>query len=131
MYSDRDFVAAVKKELARARSLFQGSDASNAALVEEVGELSKALMYEPWHCVFAEAVQVAVMAQRLAVEGDGTMREFRNEKVHQNGRRYGQAAFQMPRHKRAFMPPANVRPRSIRNRTAKPIDKTKIGKTAK
>ena len=131
MYSDDDFVNAVKKELARARSLFQGSDANNAALVEEVGELSKALMYEPWNCVFAEAVQVAVMAQRLAVEGDGTMREFRNEKVHQNGRRYGPKEFQMPRHKRAFLPPANVRPGSTKKPTAKLNDKTKIVKTAK
>lgn len=96
-FTDEAFVDAVKVELARARSLFHGSDASNAALVEEVGELSKALMYEPWNAVFAEAVQVAVMAQRLAVEGDRTMAEFRKDKVHAFGQRYVGRAFEMPR----------------------------------
>lgn len=96
LYSDEQFIRAVELELKRARHLFHGSDASNAALVEEVGELSKALMYEPWSNVFTEAVQVAVMAQRLATEGDPTMADFRNEKVHQGGTRYVGPEFEMP-----------------------------------
>jgi hypothetical protein len=46
--NDQEFAAAVQKEIARARSLFPGNEATAAALGEEVGEVFKALMYEPW-----------------------------------------------------------------------------------
>jgi hypothetical protein len=94
--TDQDFVEAVAAELARARAKFPGSEAANAALVEEVGEVSKALMYEPWDFLVKEAVQVAAMAQRLAVEGDQSMAEFRYRKVHDNGRRYMRPEHRMP-----------------------------------
>lgn len=48
-----------------------------AALTEEVGELAKALLSEPWERVVAEAVQVAAMAIRVAEEGDSTFAEYR------------------------------------------------------
>jgi hypothetical protein len=86
--TDQEFLDAVVKELKNARSKFPDSAASHAALVEEVGELSKALMYEPFNNVVAEAVQVATMALRVAVEGDSTMRHFRYVKVHDRGTRY-------------------------------------------
>jgi hypothetical protein len=86
--TDKQFLAEVLAEVRRARAKFPGANATNAALVEEVGELSKALMYEPFSNVIAEAVQVATMALRLATEGDGTMDDFRFDKFHQNGTRY-------------------------------------------
>ncbi len=51
------------------------------ALTEEVGEVAKALLEEPWQNVVDEAVQVATMALRLAVEGDPTMTEVRRTRL--------------------------------------------------
>lgn len=86
--SDAEFVATVAEELKRPRNKFPGSNATFAAFVEEVGEVGKALMCEPWNDLVREAVQVACMAQRLATEGDVTMRAFRNKNVHQFGERH-------------------------------------------
>jgi len=94
--TDNDFLVMVAAEVMRARAEFPGANATNAALVEEVGEVSKALMYEPWNAVVAEAVQVAAMCLRLATEGDATMKEFRWAKVHDHGRRYVGPEFEMP-----------------------------------
>jgi len=45
-----------------------------AALMEEVGELAQAIIQgQPRKAILAEAVQVAVMAQRIATEGDRTL----------------------------------------------------------
>lgn len=75
---DSAFVAAVREELGQARRKFPESVLSMVALVEEVGELAQALLkYRAdewtWDRVVAEAVQVAVMAQRVAVEGDSSI----------------------------------------------------------
>lgn len=67
-------------ELERARTKFPGPDATLAALVEEVGEVAKALMDESRERVRKEAVQVAVMAIRLILDGDATLDEFRRSK---------------------------------------------------
>lgn len=75
--TDKEFTEAVEAELQRARNKFPGKNATNAALVEEVGEVSTALMYESWEDVIKEAIQVATMAQRLAIEGDETFRDWR------------------------------------------------------
>lgn len=64
-------------ELERARTKFPGANATFAALVEEVGELGKALMEEPRSAVRKEAVQVAVMAIRVVLDGDQTMDAWR------------------------------------------------------
>lgn len=77
--SDKQFADAVQAEVARARKLFPDNEAVSHALTEEVGEVSKALMYESWDNLTKECIQVAAMAQRLAVEGDPTMREFRGK----------------------------------------------------
>lgn len=62
-------------ELHFAQAKFPGNDDTLIAFVEEVGELANALLEHkrgnaPASSVFAEAVQVAVMAIRLAMEGD-------------------------------------------------------------
>lgn len=76
-YEKRDrfgeFIADVVGEVNRAIVKFPEPDASMCALTEEVGELAKALMDEPRDRVWKEAVQVAAMAARVAVEGDPTL----------------------------------------------------------
>lgn len=99
--NDQEFAAAVAEEIQRARRLFPGAEATSAAMIEEVGEVCKALMYEPWDALVKECVQVAAMAQRLATEGDDTMRRFREKHVHDFGRRY-----QRPEHEMPEMPPS-------------------------
>jgi len=47
------------------------------ALTEEVGELAKALQDEGSDRVWKEAVQVAAMALRVAVEGDPSLDKIR------------------------------------------------------
>lgn len=68
-------VYCIQTELRFARQKFPGNKLMLAALVEEVGELSKALIdhsrgKDTASHVFEEAVQVAAMAIRLAQEGD-------------------------------------------------------------
>lgn len=76
--TDERFFDMVRAELQRARAKFPAeTNPTNATLVEEVGEVSKALLCEPWENVIAESVQVAAMACRMATEGDATMVEFR------------------------------------------------------
>lgn len=67
------FLRDVKREIERACMKFPHSNAVMCALTEEVGELAKAMMDEPKHRVWAEAIQVAAMAARAAVEGDPTL----------------------------------------------------------
>ena len=70
---DERFRAAVADETVFARRKFPQPNPTLAALVEEVGELAKALLCESDKCVWDEAVQVAAMAQRVATEGDPTL----------------------------------------------------------
>ena len=60
-------------ELFRAREKFPGKNATFPALVEEVGELATALMEETTERVHKEAIQVAVMAMRIILDGDQTL----------------------------------------------------------
>lgn len=75
-----NFSMDVEEEVERARIKFPQPNALMTALTEEVGELAKALMDEEWPRVWAEAVQVSAMAQRLAVEGDPTLDEVREQR---------------------------------------------------
>lgn len=75
MYSDKKFVEDVAAELLKARAKFPSSALSLAALTEELGELARAMLHlragkTPAEHVWQEAVQVAAMVQRVAVEGD-------------------------------------------------------------
>lgn len=78
--SDKDFVRAVQFEIQRARAKFPDSQCSVIALMEEVGELAKAVLDESWERVEEEAVQVAVMAQRVAIDKDRSVAEYRNHR---------------------------------------------------
>src|SRR5690606_42101966 len=53
---------------------------SSDLLVEEVGELAKALIDESRERVRQEAIQVAVMAMRVVLDGDRTLDAWRESK---------------------------------------------------
>lgn len=67
-------------ELVRARRKFPGDRVTYTALCEEVGELAKALLDEPRERVREEAIQVAVMAMRVVLDGDSSYDELRKER---------------------------------------------------
>jgi hypothetical protein len=78
---DNDFRMAMQVELQELRRALPGSDLCFCALIEDVCELAKALLrYREeevdWPQVAAAAIQVAVMAQRIAVEGDPAIRDL-------------------------------------------------------
>lgn len=66
-----DFLNEVYNEIGHAREHYPGAKHMLAALVEEVGELAAALLEgQSYESIRAEAVQVAAMACRVAVDGD-------------------------------------------------------------
>lgn len=72
---DQNFLNDIRREIGRARAKFPGTNLVLAALTEEVGELAKAMLKRRAgkmtnNDVWNEAVQVAAMALRCAVEGD-------------------------------------------------------------
>jgi hypothetical protein len=67
------------EELLRARAKFPENDGLLAALVEEVGELAKAILEESDERVWEEAVQVAVVAHRIATESDRSHSGYRRK----------------------------------------------------
>lgn len=67
----------ILRELRHARAKFPGKNVTFAALVEEVGELATATFSERRAAVRAEAVQVAVMAMRMVLDGDHTYEPWR------------------------------------------------------
>lgn len=75
-----NLVAAILTELEYARSKFPGDNVTMLALMEEVGELAKATFEEPQANVRKEAIQVAVMAMRVVLDGDATLDSWRNTK---------------------------------------------------
>lgn len=75
---DEQFFQDVREELRRARSKFPRSVNQLLAFAEESGELVKAVLDHSYGKgtedeVYAEAVQAAAMALRVAVEGDAGM----------------------------------------------------------
>lgn len=86
MREERVLLEQVLKEVERARAMFPAPNACFGALVEEVGEVAKAAMYEPWVNVRVEAVQAIAMLVRLVTEGDCTLIEWRYKHVHDGNR---------------------------------------------
>lgn len=84
-YTDELFIRDLRLELKRARKKSPSSDAVMTALTEEVGELAKAHMEEPWERVYKEAVQVACVAIRIAIEGDATLVRVRHDRGQDDG----------------------------------------------
>lgn len=82
------FMADVAAELKRARAKFPGDRIMTIALAEEFGELAKAMLDESGARVWKEAVQTAVMAARVAIDGDSSVDDWRAAKGlddHRNG----------------------------------------------
>ena len=72
------FLESVEQEIIKATSKFPYPNQNLAALMEEVGELAQAFLQEkPFEEIYKEAVQVATMAARCAIEGDP---QFRKDK---------------------------------------------------
>jgi hypothetical protein len=74
------FLEEVRAELIRARAKFPGDRIMTIALAEEFGELCKAVLDEPAANVRKEAVQTAVMAARVVLDGDGSVNDWRAAK---------------------------------------------------
>lgn len=71
VWTDESFLIDVFLEIRRARKKHPGNAHLTAALMEEVGELAKAqLEGESQARIWAEAMQVACVAARIAMEGD-------------------------------------------------------------
>ncbi len=75
-------IAEIFEELANARAKFPAPNLNLAAPTEEVGELAQAMLHTKfggrcagWNNIRTEAVQVAVMAIRCALEGDPSLVE--------------------------------------------------------
>lgn len=77
MDDERELIEEILSELNRARAKFPGDNVTTLALVEEVGETATALFEEPRAAVRKEAIQTAVMAIRLILDGDATLRLWR------------------------------------------------------
>jgi NTP pyrophosphatase (non-canonical NTP hydrolase) len=82
---DDMFIENMRGEILKARRKFPAPNPTIAALVEEVGELAQAALHiregkhADWWKVWDEAMQVAVMAMRMATEGDATIGAVPNE----------------------------------------------------
>jgi NTP pyrophosphatase (non-canonical NTP hydrolase) len=75
---DNHFISELRRELERARTKFPSANFSTLALVEEVGELAQAVLKvragkAPATRIFDEALQVAAMAMRVALETDESL----------------------------------------------------------
>lgn len=79
------FIHDVATEVFAARKKFPSSYGVMCALTEEVGEVAKAYMDYPLSEVRKEAVQVAAMAARLALEGDPSLQKIRDERHADSG----------------------------------------------
>jgi len=74
------FLADVAAEIERARTKFPGDNLTTIALMEEVGEVAKAALDESPDALRKEAVQVACMAARLVLDGDGSTTAYRENR---------------------------------------------------
>ena len=80
MTSEQKVLDEILTELTKARTKFPGKNVTFAALVEEVGEVATAIFEESRENVRKEAIQVAVMAIRLILDGDEVYEPWRKEK---------------------------------------------------
>ena len=78
--TEDEFIEAFRAELRRARAKFPGRKLMGLAMAEEAGELVKALLDEPCAAIRKEAIQTAVMAARIALDGDESADEWRRMK---------------------------------------------------
>jgi hypothetical protein len=76
-----NFINEFVEQVQYARKKFPGREnPMGIALMEEVGELAKAMLQEDHAAIFLEAVQVATMAFRCHYDGDASTDAFRKAK---------------------------------------------------
>lgn len=68
-----ELLQGIRKEAMQGIESYPDANGLMVALMEEVGELARAMMSEPRDRVRDEAVQVAALAIRIALEGDPTL----------------------------------------------------------
>lgn len=73
------FFHAVAIEFAKACKKYPAPNPNTVALTGEMGEVANAMNKEPFENVYAECVQTATMALRLAIEGDPYLDMYRLE----------------------------------------------------
>lgn len=73
-------IVAIRQEYTRVLAKFSDPSCSMTALTEEVGELAKALLDESPERIQDEAVQVAVVAIRVALQGDPSIDSLRRSR---------------------------------------------------
>lgn len=71
------FLQCVRDEYTRATAKFPSTDCAGIALMEEAGEVGKALLDESSERITEECVQTAVMAARIAIDGDPSTAAYR------------------------------------------------------
>lgn len=74
---ERIFLDAVLEELSRARAKFPGDNLNTIAMMEEAGEVAKAVLEESPERVRRECIQLAVMAARITLDGDSSTDTYR------------------------------------------------------
>lgn len=72
-----EMLQSIRKEAMQGSESYPDASGLMMALMEEVGELARAMMSEPRENIRAEAVQVAALAIRIAIEGDPTLDAIR------------------------------------------------------
>ena len=70
---ERTTINAISEEVALNRNNKLDPSGLLASLIEEVGEVAKAITKEPYQCVYEEAKQVAAIALRLMEECDPSL----------------------------------------------------------
>jgi len=78
--SDDDFLGKVRERLEKAREKYPSPNAMSLGILEEAGEVGKALVKESPERVYDECIDLAVMAMRLAEEGDPHSDVFRKSR---------------------------------------------------
>lgn len=79
---DEASIVSLLAEVSAGREKFPGNNLMLAGLVEEVGELAKALLQRKGRAsVQAEALQVAAVAMRIYEEGDATFADVTDEEA--------------------------------------------------
>lgn len=79
MSAEQKLIDEILAELQNARTKFPGSRVTGLAMVEEVGEVAKAIISESRDAVRKECVQTAVMAMRIVLDGDSSVDQYRAE----------------------------------------------------
>ena len=86
--NDGDFLTKVSVEVTKSRRKYPSPDALSLAVAEEAGEVARALTKESAERVYDECVDLAIVAMRLATEGDSFIDKYRSDRGLDNTARH-------------------------------------------